>query len=75
MKKITKMAAPKVKLTISEQIDRARDGRTQRSIVAKLKEAGFEMSEVDFSNKKNAVSFTPEELKALSEILGTPIEA
>lgn len=69
------MAAQKVKLTISEQIDRAKDGRTQRWIVGKLKENGFDMSEVDFSNKKSAVTFSEEELKALSEILGTTIEA
>jgi hypothetical protein len=69
------MAAPKVKLTISEQIDRAKDGRTQRWIVAKLKESGIEMTEVDFSNKKSGVTFSPEELKVLSEILGTEITA
>jgi len=69
------MAAQKVKLTISEQIDRAKDGRTQRWIVGKLKDMGVEMSEVDFSNKKSAVTFSPEELQALSEILGTKITA
>ena len=82
--------AVKAKLTIEEQINRAKDGRSQSHIVRKLNEVGvemtdvnfsrkkkgwFEMSEVDFSNKKNGVTFSPEELKALSEILGTPIEA
>lgn len=69
------MATSKVKLTIAEQIERARDGRTQRWIVGKLVEAGIEITEVQFSNKKNGVTFSEEELKVLSEILGTEIKA
>lgn len=67
------MATQKVKLTIAEQIHRAKDGRSQRWIIEKLKESGFPMSDVTFSNKKNGVTFTDEELAALSEILGTEI--
>ena len=68
------MSEQDLKLTVAEQIERARDGRSQRWIVGKLKDAGFEMSEVQFSNKKTGITFSPEELKALSEILGTTIE-
>lgn len=75
MKKILIMADKKVKPTVSEQIDKAKDGRTQRWIIQKLNEAGFQMNDVTFSNKKNGVTFTEDELKALSEILGTEITA
>jgi len=61
------------KPTIADQIDKAKDGRTQRWIIQKMSEAGFPMNDVTFSNKKNGVTFTEEELKALSEILGTEI--
>lgn len=69
------MATKKAVLTISEQIDRARDGRSQTSIVNKMIEAGIEgLTDVTFSRKKKGHdTFTPEELKALSEILGTEI--
>lgn len=68
------MAAPKVKLTTGEQIDRAKDGRSQTSIVNKMREAGVDIDEVRFSRKKKGhETFTPEELAALSEILGTEI--
>lgn len=67
--------ATKVKKSIEQQIDDAKDGRTQRWIIQKMKEAGFEMNDVQFSNKKKGVTFTPEELQALSEILGTEISA
>lgn len=67
--------ATKVKLSIGEQIDRARDGRSQTSIVNKMREAGVDIDEVKFSRKKNGHEiFTPEELKALSEILGTELK-
>jgi len=71
------MALPKVKLTVAEQINRARraEGRTQRWIIQKMNEAGFGMDDVSFSVKKNAVTFTKEELAALSKILGTEIIA
>lgn len=66
------MATKKTALTIGEQIDRARDGRSQTSIVIKMKEAGLEITDVTFSRKKKGHDiFTPEELAALSEILGT----
>lgn len=62
-------------LTLAEKIDRARDGRSQTSIVKKMNDAGFsEMNEVEFSRKKKGISkFTKEELSALSEILGETI--
>lgn len=68
------MAATKVKLSTSEQIDRARDGRSQKSIVEKINEMGILMTEVQFSRKKKGPdTFTDNELKALTEILGTEI--
>lgn len=70
------MATKKAALTIGEQIDRARDGRSQTSIVIKMKEAGLEITDVTFSRKKKGHdTFTPEELAALSEILGTDFKA
>jgi hypothetical protein len=58
-------------LTIGEQIDRARDGRSQKWIVGKLCEAGVEITEVKFSNKKNGSDiFSELELQKLSELLG-----
>tara|TARA_R110000868_G_scaffold364642_1_gene627521 strand:- start:66 stop:281 length:216 start_codon:yes stop_codon:yes gene_type:complete len=69
--------AEKIKLTIAEQIDRAREGRSQTYIVGKMNDAGVEITEVTFSRKKLGRaedSFTKDELKALSEILGTTIE-
>ena len=65
--------AAKVKLTISEQIDRAKDGRTQRWIIQKLNEKGVQMNEVTFSNKKRLDTFSQDELEVLSEILGVTI--
>lgn len=67
--------ATKVKRSVEQQIEDAKDGRTQRWIIQKMKEAGFEMNDVQFSNKKKGVAFTTEELQALSEILGTQITA
>ena len=68
------MAVIKSTLTIKEQIDRNKDGRSQKWIVAKLQEMGEEISEVQFSNKKNVFDdFKESELIALSEILGTKL--
>lgn len=69
------MATQKVKLSIAEQIEKAKDGRTQRWIIQKMNDAGIPMTDVTFSNKKNATTFTKEELAALSTILGTEIIA
>jgi len=66
--------AEKIKLTISEQIDRAKEGRSQSWIVNQLNKKGFVLNEVQFSRKKKGHSeFTPEELNALSEILSTKL--
>lgn len=69
--------ATKVKLTIGEQIDRAKDGRTQTWIVSKLNELLPEtdkISEVQFSRKKTGKdNFTELELKNLSELLNTEL--
>lgn len=77
LSKLQKMALQKVRLTIAEQINRARaaEGRTQKWIIQKLNEAGFPFDDVSFSNKKNGVTFSKEELQALSQILGTEITA
>lgn len=65
------MPTSPVSLTIGEQIDRAKDGRSQKWIVRKLRESGIVMTEAAFSYKKNGtLSFTEEELKKLSELLG-----
>lgn len=67
---------PKAKLPLSEQIEKARDGRPQRWIIKKLKEEhGIELTDVQFSNKKNFSTFTEEELQAISEILNTELVA
>lgn len=69
--------AVRTKLTIAEQIDRARDGRTQTSIIEKMKDAGVkDIDDFRFSRKKlekDGYKFTPEEISVLSEILGTEI--
>ncbi len=63
-------------LTVGEQIDRNRDGRSQKSIVAKMNAAGCEITEVQFSNRKNGhEKFSEVELKTLSEILETDLTA
>lgn len=63
-------------LTLSEQIDRARDGRSQKWIISKLNEAGIKMSDTQFSRKKISEYpdiFTDDELRALSLILNTKL--
>lgn len=64
------------KLRLSEMIDRAKEkeGRTQKWIIAQMQKRGIVISDVLFSRKKKGVmSFTEEELKALSEILDSNI--
>ena len=65
----------KVVLTLEEQIERARDGRSQMWIVNKMKEMGEVISEVQFTRKKKSSypqdQFTESELKSLSTILNT----
>ena len=68
------MKTTQTTLSISEQIDRARDGRSQRSIVEKMNLSGLQISETIFSNKKKYGGFTEDELAKLSEILGTEIK-
>jgi isopropylmalate/homocitrate/citramalate synthase len=66
----------KITLTLKEQIDRyaEAEGRKQKWIVDKLNEMGNDITEVAFSRKKNGdADFTEQELKNLSEILGTEI--
>ena len=62
--------AEKIKLTVSEQIDRAKEGRSQSWIVNQMNKKGCQLNEVQFSRKKKGHSdFTKEELEALSIIL------
>jgi hypothetical protein len=65
----------KILLTIGEQIDRAKQGRTQKWIVREMNsklEATDQINEVDFSNKKKGYgSWSQQQLKALSEVLQT----
>ena len=67
--------AVKIKLTLKEQIDRAREGRSQKWIISKMNDAGVPMNDVQFSRKKLAnkpeESFNEAELCALSTILNT----
>ena len=63
----------KLTLSIAEQIDRYRDGRTQRWIIEKMNQNGAQLTDVTFSNKKKSGTFTPQELQQLSEILGVQI--
>lgn len=66
--------ATKAKLTLSEKINRAKDGRSQKWIVGKMNEAGCKISEVQFSRKKEGdVDFTETELIVLSELLGVEL--
>ena len=68
------MADKTIKLTLSEQIDRGRSGRTQTYIVRQLNEMGIVMNDVQFSRKKlGSDSFTEKELSALQEILGVEL--
>lgn len=70
------MSNTEIKLTIGEQIERSRDGRSQKWIVAKMVENGIEITEVQFSNKKNGHdNFSEKELTILSEILGVTLSA
>jgi hypothetical protein len=69
------MSKKSLKLTIGEQIDRHRQGRSQKWIVSKMVEKGIKITEVKLSNKKNGYElFTEDELAALSEILGVSLE-
>lgn len=62
-------------MTIEQQINSAKDGRTARWIITKLGEHGYEMSDYTFHMKKRNNKFTKEELTALSKILGVKIIA
>jgi hypothetical protein len=67
--------ALKIALSLNEQIDRAKDGRSQKWIISKMNESGIPMNDVQFSRKKLADkvedSFTEIELSVLSTILNT----
>ena len=60
-------------LSVSQQIDNAKDGRTHRWIIDKMRELGIDINDVKFTNKKQKNEFTNEELKAISKILKTKI--
>ncbi len=67
--------AEKIALTLSEQIDRAKDGRSQKWIIEKMNDAGCELNDVKFSRKKLASNpedgFNEKELSILSNVLNT----
>jgi len=64
----------KMKFLLREKIDRARDGRSQTWIIAKMADRGVKMSDAQFSRKKNGHDkFRAEELEVLSEILNTEL--
>ena len=63
----------KTELSLCEQIERAKNGRTQTWIVKQLNEKGIFITDVVFSRKKkesNGFKFEKSELDMLSEILG-----
>jgi hypothetical protein len=61
-------------LTISEKIDRAKDGRTQSWIILKMREYGIKINDSQFSRKKRGYEdFTKDELNALCNILDTKL--
>lgn len=77
--KIIEMAS-KVILTIGEQIDRAKEGRTQTFIIAKMndlaraKKIDWSIDDSKFSRKKlGHEEFSTIDLELLSEVLGTEI--
>jgi hypothetical protein len=68
------MAKEKTSLTISEKIDRARDGRTQSWIIIKMRENGLKITDSQFSRKKRGYEeFTQDELDILSTILNVKL--
>jgi hypothetical protein len=68
------MAKEKTLLTISEKIDRARDGRTQSWIIIKMRENGLKINDSQFSRKKRGYEeFTQDELDILSTILNVKL--
>ena len=65
--------AEKIKLSLGERIQRAREGRSQRWIIGQMNKAGIKINDVQFSRKKWDETFSDEEIKALSEILSTDL--
>ena len=64
----------KTTLTVEEQINRAKEGRSQSYIVREMVKRGVEITDVGFSRKKKGWdSFTEDELKVLSKVLGAKI--
>lgn len=61
-------------LTLSERIDRAKNGRSQVWLIGEMKKKGVTLSDVQFSRKKKGNSdFTKRELRVLSNILETEL--
>ena len=74
MHKFVEMGA-KLKLSIGEQIDRSKDGRSQTFIVNKMVEAGIDIDEVRFSRKKKGhETFTEKEIEFLEDFLSVKFE-
>lgn len=64
----------KVKLNISEKIERLKDGRSQTWIVNQMNKRGCKITEVRFSRKKKEfMDFKEKELQALRDIFNTDI--
>jgi hypothetical protein len=62
------------KKSIAQIIEESLDGRTQRSVLNKMKAKGAVINDVQFTRKKNgAAMFTEKEIKLLKEILGVEI--
>ena len=61
-----------ITLTVSEQLDRARKGRSQISIIKEMRDQyGIDITDVQFSRKKKGLvdSFNHVEIRTLNKIL------
>lgn len=64
----------KMKASLKDTIEKALDGRTQTSIIEKMKDRGVYISDTQFSRKKRGrEKFNEKELSVLSEILNVEL--
>lgn len=64
----------KSKASLKDTIEKALDGRTQTSIIDKMRDMGCNISDSQFSRKKRGKeNFNEKELSVLSEILNVEL--
>lgn len=64
----------KSKASLEDAIEKALDGRTQTSIIEKMKDRGCNITDTQFSRKKKGrEKFNEKELSVLSEILNVEL--